>query len=86
MALSIRELDYIADRVAAIVVKRIQSEDVMLNSEQVAEMLGVTRQCVTQQVRRGELPALRKGRNYYFSRRQILTHLLTNSTITKTRL
>lgn len=69
---TIKELDYIADRVAEQVISHINHRDELLTTAQVAEMLGISTNAVRQRSRAGSLPGKRRGKYYYFNRKDIL--------------
>ena len=73
---TIKELDYLADRVAEKVLDRMKMSDEALSTAEVASMLGVTTQAVTAMVRDGRLRGYRKGRRYFFSKNEVLKNVL----------
>lgn len=68
---TIKELDYIADKVAEQVISHINRRDEMLTTAQVAEMLGISTNAVRQRCRAGSLPGKKRGKYYLFSRNEI---------------
>ena len=68
---TIKELDYIADRVAEKVISHINHRDELLTTAQVAEMLGISTNAVRQRCRAGSLPGKKRGKYYLFSRNEI---------------
>ena len=76
MTLSIKELDYIVHGVVEGLTARMDKADDVLTTKQVAQMLGLSTAAITRRVREGKLPGKRKGKYYYFSKRDI-TRLLT---------
>ena len=73
---TIKELDYIADRVAEKVLDRMKMSDEALSTAEVARMLDVTPQAVTTMVRDGRLRGYRNGRRYFFSKNEVLKNIL----------
>ena len=69
---TIRELDYIADRVAEKVLTELRHHDEPLTTKQVAEVLGITPKAVQARCRAGSLPGKKRGKYYYFNRKDIL--------------
>jgi excisionase family DNA binding protein len=76
MALTIKELDYIADRVAENVLSRMKMADELLTTTDVARMLEVTPQAVTTMVRDGKIRGYRQGHRYFFSKNELLKSIL----------
>lgn len=68
---TIKELDYIADRVAEQVISHVNHRDELLTTAQVAEMLGISTKAVQARCRAGSLPCKRWGKYYLFSRNEI---------------
>ena len=73
--LSVKELDYIVNGVVDGVTRRLNDRDDVLDSAQVAKMLGITRKAVAQRVRAGKLPGKKKGKYLYFSKSEIIRYL-----------
>lgn len=68
---TIKELDYIAGKVAEQVISHINHRDEVLTTAQVAEMLGISVNAVRQRCRAGSLPGKKRGKHYLFSRNEI---------------
>lgn len=66
------QLDYIASKVAEIVLKKIQPPDTLMNLRECAEFLGMTQDAVLRQAQRGQLPGHKHCRKWRFSRNEIL--------------
>ena len=69
---TIKELDYIADRVAERVLEELKQRDEPLTTKQVADILGITTKAVQARCRAGSLPGKKRGKYYYFNRKDIL--------------
>lgn len=68
---TIKELDYIAGKVAEQVISHINHRDELLTTEQVSEMLGISVKAVQARCRAGSLPGKKRGKHYLFSRNEI---------------
>lgn len=68
---TLKELDYIAGKVAEQVISHINHRDELLTTAQVAEMLGISVNAVRQRCRAGNLPGKKRGKYYLFSRNEI---------------
>lgn len=69
---TIKELDYIADRVAEKVLTELRQHDEPLTTKQVADILGITTKAVQARCRSGSIPGKKRGKYYYFNRKDIL--------------
>ena len=72
MALSLADIRLISQEVA----KLLPVQDEVLTTKSVAAMMGISEVTVRDKAYRGELPAHKRGKQYYFSKKE-LTEFLT---------